>query len=114
MNPDSTTPLYYEWMFNGANLPGATNSMLTVINTDSSQAGNYTVVVSNVARFVTSAPVSLTVLVPPMISTQPMSAKPGRLAGLWDFQVARVLAQRPWAISGCSAGRIFWGKRMTS
>jgi uncharacterized repeat protein (TIGR03803 family) len=46
-----STNLYYQWQLNGANLAGATNSGYTTTN-----AGSYTVVVSNVVGVVTSAP----------------------------------------------------------
>src|SRR6185436_7105091 len=51
----------YQWQFNGANLPGATNASLTVANVATNNAGNYRVVVSNPFGSATSAVVSLTV-----------------------------------------------------
>jgi hypothetical protein len=67
-----TTPLGYQWYFNGTNLlVGATNFTLTITNIQITNTGNYFVVVSNVIGGVTSTNVSLTVLVPPAITTQP-------------------------------------------
>ena len=40
-------PLDYQWQFGGTNLPGATGSSLTLVNVQSSQAGNYSVRVTN-------------------------------------------------------------------
>ena len=54
-------PLGYQWRFNGTNLPGALLSTLTLGGTQPSQAGPYTVVVSNPVGSVTSAVVNLTV-----------------------------------------------------
>src|SRR2546425_462675 len=66
-----TSPLNYQWTFNGANLTGATVNSLLLTNVQAGQAGNYAVVVTNVAGSVTSAVASLTVLVPPAITLQP-------------------------------------------
>ena len=44
----SGTPhLSYQWNFNGTNLNGATHTSLTLTNVQGSQAGNYTVLVTN-------------------------------------------------------------------
>jgi hypothetical protein len=51
----------YQWQFNGANLPGATNASLTVANVASNNAGNYRVAVSNPFGSVTSTAAGLTV-----------------------------------------------------
>lgn len=40
------SPLGYQWQFNGTNLPGATNNSLTLTNVQSSQAGQYNVLVT--------------------------------------------------------------------
>jgi hypothetical protein len=42
-----STPLFYRWRFNGTNMTGLTSSALTVTNVQVSQAGNYSVLVSN-------------------------------------------------------------------
>jgi VCBS repeat-containing protein len=68
-----TSPLTYQWRFNGANLPGQTSSVLALSNVSASNAGDYSVVVGNVAGNVTSANATLGVLVPPSIQTQPAS-----------------------------------------
>lgn len=56
-----TAPLRYEWLFNGAPIAGATSSSLALNNVQTSQAGNYSVRVSNTAGSVTSASARLTV-----------------------------------------------------
>lgn len=55
------SPLDYQWRFNGANLPSATDNPLTIAAAQLSDAGNYSVVVTNFAGSVTSATVALTV-----------------------------------------------------
>lgn len=66
-------PLSYQWQFNGSNIIGATNNSLTVTNLQSSNEGNYTIVVSGVTGTVTSSNAVLTVNGPPLINTQPLS-----------------------------------------
>lgn len=64
-------PLSYQWYFGGSRLAGATASSHTLTNVQPGQAGDYQVVVTNVAGAVTSAPARLEVLVPPTITAQP-------------------------------------------
>ncbi|HSY16849.1 MAG TPA: immunoglobulin domain-containing protein, partial [Candidatus Acidoferrales bacterium] len=59
-----TGPLFYQWNFNGTNISGATNSLLTLNNVSPAQAGNYSVVVSNFLGTATSSNATLTVFVP--------------------------------------------------
>jgi len=72
-----TEPLSYQWyhgatqLADGARLSGTTASTLSVSNVLTSDAGNYTVVVTNLAGSVTSAAATVTVIVPPTITTQP-------------------------------------------
>lgn len=65
-----TPPLFYQWCFDGTWLAGATNSVLTVNNAQTTDAGHYTVVVANPWSSVTSAVATLTVIVPPDITTE--------------------------------------------
>ena len=55
------TALAYQWRHAGTNLVAATNATLTLTNVALLAAGSYTVVVSNAAGSVTSAPALLTV-----------------------------------------------------
>ena len=57
------SPLAYQWLFNGAALRNATNSNLTLADVQSSNGGNYGVVVTNIAGSATSSPAALTVVV---------------------------------------------------
>src|SRR5207249_2267354 len=65
---NGTAPLSYQWQFNGAAIQNANGTNLTLDNVQLSDAGNYTVVVTNVAGSITSAVATLTVWVPPVIT----------------------------------------------
>jgi T5SS/PEP-CTERM-associated repeat protein len=60
-------PLSYQWRRNDADLAGKTDSRLTLINVQATNAGIYLVIVSNSAGSVTSSNALLRVLVPPAI-----------------------------------------------
>ncbi|MBI4324783.1 MAG: immunoglobulin domain-containing protein [Chloroflexi bacterium] len=60
-----TEPLFYQWTFNGADLPGKTSAALVLNGVTTNQAGNYQVFVSNAAGSVPSDIVTLTVQAPP-------------------------------------------------
>ena len=62
VNCQSVLPLTYQWRMNGTNLPGATNNPLVLTNVNYSQAGSYSVVVSNSAGAVTSSNALLSVV----------------------------------------------------
>jgi len=66
-----TAPLSYQWTFGGARLSGATSTTLALANVQTNQGGNYAVIITNSAGSLTSAVASLTVLIPPWITTQP-------------------------------------------
>jgi Leucine-rich repeat (LRR) protein len=66
-----TQPLSYQWQLNGLALSGATNSSLTLANLQPTDAGNYTVAITNTAGAATSAVAALTVWFLPVISTPP-------------------------------------------
>ncbi|WCJ59826.1 immunoglobulin domain-containing protein [Fontisphaera persica] len=60
---EGTLPLRYQWYFNGVNrLVGETNATLTLLNVQTEQAGNYSVVVTNSVGAVTSQVATLTVI----------------------------------------------------
>ena len=103
--------LSYQWWFNGTNqLSGATAASLTRTNVSGTNAGNYTVVVSdNTSSFnsITSSVATLTVNYPPSITSQPASQSVTNggsavfsvgasgalpLAYSWRFNVTNILA----------------------
>jgi autotransporter-associated beta strand protein len=70
-NAVGTQPLSYQWYLN-ANTPvtGAQAKTLTLVNTTASNAGDYTLVVTNLYGSTTSAVAALTLLPPPALSSQ--------------------------------------------
>jgi len=65
-------PLFYQWFFLSNAIPGATNPVLTRPNAGASDAGTYTLSVSNEYGMVISRPALLTVLLPPAILVHPV------------------------------------------
>ncbi len=65
--------LAFQWKFNGTNINGETASTLTLPNVQSSQAGTYSVVVTNGSGSVTSSNAVLQVIPVPVIVAQPTS-----------------------------------------
>ncbi|MFN7139510.1 MAG: immunoglobulin domain-containing protein, partial [Limisphaerales bacterium] len=51
---EGTQPLFYQWRFNGSPIAGETQASFTLPNVQPEHAGNYSVVVTNVAGSVTS------------------------------------------------------------
>lgn len=67
--------LTYQWLFNSAPIAGATSSQYSLSGVQSSNAGNYRVIVANSMGSVTSAPALLTVLpVLPYFTVNPVGA----------------------------------------
>src|SRR5205823_13303099 len=73
VSASGTTPFAYQWQLNGGAIGGATGASLSVSNVQPTDAGNYTVIVTNSASSTTSAIAALTVWVPPGITSQPLS-----------------------------------------
>ena len=66
---EGTEPLSYQWSFNGTNLVEATNALLVLTNVQSSDAGDYAVLVANEVGFELSSNALLTVTLPPVAPT---------------------------------------------
>ena len=66
-------PFSYQWSQNGTNLAGATSSLLVLTNVQSSNAGSYTVTITNQFGTALSSPATLTVIVPPTVTTPPQA-----------------------------------------
>jgi Concanavalin A-like lectin/glucanases superfamily/Immunoglobulin domain len=66
-----STPLSYQWSFNGTNIVGATNSSLVLANVQFDQAGNYAVAITNAYGVAISSNAVLTVVPPPACAPAP-------------------------------------------
>ncbi|MBW8863530.1 MAG: immunoglobulin domain-containing protein [Verrucomicrobia bacterium] len=55
VSANGAAPLSYQWLFNGTNLVGATNTVYTQTNVQAANTGNYSVVVTNSSGNVTSS-----------------------------------------------------------
>jgi alpha-tubulin suppressor-like RCC1 family protein len=79
-------PLHYRWQVDGADLAGATNSILILTNLRFSDTGVYSVIISNAYGTIVSSNATLTV-VPSLIITQP-SNQVTFVGGVAEFGVA--------------------------
>src|SRR5437763_16924794 len=61
----AASPMAYQWLFNGGNLSGATNSILIVTNVQAANAGAYKVVLTNASGMITSSPATLAIVTAP-------------------------------------------------
>ncbi len=70
-----TAPFFYQWRFNGKNLPGANSRTLTIISAQLNQAGNYSVIIFNSVASIESATATLSVQIPVTISQEPANVR---------------------------------------
>ncbi|PTY06178.1 hypothetical protein DB347_12055 [Opitutaceae bacterium EW11] len=85
-----TAPLTYQWKKDGTAISGATSATYSIASAATTDAGSYTVVVSNSAGSATSSAATLTVnaaATAPTITTQPQSAT-ATAGGSVSFSVA--------------------------
>ena len=93
----------YQWFSNGIAIAGATSATLTLSNVQTTNAGSYTVVVSNALGSVTSSPATLTVNAMISLSRGVSSSGSGGAPSLWFcgllpfLYVIRCRCQRPAA-----------------
>jgi CHRD domain/Immunoglobulin domain len=66
-------PITYQWQHDGVDIPGATDSTLTIPAADTGDVGLYTVDVSNGGGTTPSSSAQLTVITVPEITVQPVS-----------------------------------------
>ena len=95
----------YQWYKDGAEIPGATGDQLTLNNVQETDAGSYTVEVSNSCGAAVSAPAVLTVSTPPVITAQPASQTDCR-GNLVEFDVVANQGNTPYSY--------YWEMRETS
>ncbi len=94
----------YQWFKDGAPVTGATNTVLSLPIAQISDAGNYTLVVTNVAGSVTSNSVALIVNSPPTIGVQPASqtALPGGSVTFSVTASSNLAVTYQWSLNGAA------------
>ncbi len=68
-----TSPLRYQWKYNGGDMTGETNAILSISNVQTNKEGLYSVQVSNAYGTTNSQAATLTVRSVPIITAQPQS-----------------------------------------
>ncbi len=97
-----TGPLSYQWRKNSTDLPNATNATLTLDPAKLSDAGGYSVVVTNAVSSAASASAQLTVIGPPTIAAapQPQTISNGDRVVLTVTATSGVTASYQWLKDG--------------
>jgi hypothetical protein len=72
-NAAGLPPLSYQWQKDMGFIVGATSARYTIFGAQATDAGNYSIIVSNPFGSVTSGVATVTVVFPPSISLQPIS-----------------------------------------
>lgn len=98
----SGTTMWYQWFKNGNILLGASSSSLTLSQVQTGNEGVYSVKVSNIYGSVVSSNAALTVVVPPNITTQPVSqtVMQSRSAGFWVAANGSSPMTYQWSLNG--------------
>ncbi len=81
-------PLFYQWRYEGLNIPGATNATFTLVNVQLFHAGTFTVRVTNIIGAAISEPAVLGVALPPsvtVVATDAVASEPGADSGLFTL-----------------------------
>ncbi len=105
-NTNAPGPFTYQWRRFGFNIPGANTSTLTLTNVQTADDGSYTVLVGNIHGTVTSAPGTLEVLRPPVITLQPVDTN-GLAGDSVSFAVeaeGSVPFTYQWQLNGTNVG----------
>ena len=102
-------PLTYQWLLNGAPVPGATNATLRLHALTPGIGGGYSVVVSNPFGSRTSSVLALNVTQASKEYTWTILGGTRGGSGFVDGQGAEARFDSPWAVATDSAGNIYVG-----
>jgi hypothetical protein len=102
MHASGSSPLFCLWYLNSTNLIScSTNRELSLTNVQFAQSGAYTMVVTNMAGAVTSAPAMLNVIAAVERRPVPGVKVTGETASLWNVDFANSLSPAPnWTTLG--------------
>lgn len=89
-----SSPLMFQWSLNGINLPGATSAALTLTNLGLSQAGTYTVTVTDGNGATSQASAVLTVVT---IDVLPVVTVAGRRGSMYRIEYAEAVETNTWS-----------------
>jgi hypothetical protein len=103
----STTPVRYQWLFNGTNLPGATGATLILSNVQVFHAGDYAVVATDNYGSSTSSIATLVVVVRPAIVQNPLPTTNVVLAGQDAVFTAQASGSEPLNVRWRRRGATF-------
>jgi uncharacterized delta-60 repeat protein len=97
----SGTTMTYQWYKDGVSIPGATSAIYSIRVSPSDQ-GTYYVKITNAGGTVQSVTVTLTIVGPPSISTQPVSqlVTQGQTVSLSVQAIANPAATYQWILNG--------------
>ena len=100
----------WQWLFNAAPLPGATNETLTLSNLSLALAGNYSVLVTSAGGAATSTVATLTVDLIPAVGTLVSSGNPSGFNDPVSFTVGVVPAAASGTVEFYTNGVAFDGE----
>jgi alpha-tubulin suppressor-like RCC1 family protein len=86
-------PMSYQWLLNGTNISGATNSSLSLPNIQLASAGNYQLLVSNAINTAVSLPAPVNVIVGPLTILTQITASQTNLYQGGKFTVGGLTVQ---------------------
>ena len=98
-----SAPLAYQWLYNGNNIFGATNSTYSIASAALANAGNYSVVVTNMVGSVASTAALLTVL-----PSQPVPNGPSISATSFAFNITGTTSSQ-WSVDS-STNLVNWSQ----
>ena len=115
-------PFAYQWWKDNAKMRQQTNATLLLRSPQANDSGNYTVVITNVAGAITSAPAPVTVIINPVVSLIPasnwmVSAVPGTRGYQYSVDSSTNPSSgtwSPWTNAVPDYGGIIWLTNSTS